>query len=156
MFVAFGTFILPNLILSLISISCSTGLNKKFVHVILDYPASWMLPIITYFVIGPYKPNCFSQIDKTRFLGLSICCSGINILLTVIMYAAAFSYVEFNYFLVAWGPVFIVGIVLNIMYLYDKKCCCSKFCCQDHVVTAHVINVCRDNLEIIKVDNDLL
>ena len=35
--IIFATLILPNLFLAFISISCSTGLNKKLVKVILNY-----------------------------------------------------------------------------------------------------------------------
>ena len=131
--ISLGTLILPNLLLSLIAISRSTGLNKTFVDVILNYPASWMLPITTYFMIGPHASNCCSQTDVNKILGFSKFYSCINISLTVIMYLASISFFEsydFYYLseiLSMWVPVLVLGLLLNIAYLnLDAKCCNLK------------------------------
>ena len=156
----FGTLMLPFFILSLIGISCSTGLNKKLIKVIANYPATFMLPSITYFTIGPHKSNCSSPTNSDRNLGLSKFYSGINILLTVIMNLAVIFYfasydLNFLKVLMIWSPLFIIGLVINLIFLtIDKKSCCSKCCCQDSVVTVHLLNVSNDDLEIVEMDNN--
>lgn len=150
------TLILPNLVLSVISISCSTGLNKKLLKVIINYPASWMLPIATYFTIGPYKSNLCCQTDINRNLGLSTFYSAINTLLNLIMYVALSSIFGIWEVLVIFvGPLFVIGLVFNIIYLIiDKQCCCSNCCCQESVVPVHLINVNRDDLQFVTIQND--
>ena len=123
--ISFAILILPNLVFSLISISCSTGLNLKLLKVISNYPASWMLPIATYFTIGPYKPNCCSQTNSNRNLGLSCLCSAVNMVLSLIMHVALISIFGmweiweaplFMVHLPMW-PVVVIGIVLQLYIL---------------------------------------
>ena len=161
MLIIFVTLILPNLVLSLISISFSTGLNKKLLKVIINYPASWMLPIATYFIIGPYKSNCCCKTDVNRNLGLSTFYSAINALISLIMYVSLISIWFQNGFWDFWVipkvfyPVLVVGLVFNIIYLnIDKQCCGSNCCCQDSVVTVHLINVNHDDLQIVTIENN--
>ena len=159
--ILFTTLIIPNLFLSFISISCSTGLNKKLLKVIINYPATLMLPIATFFTIGPYKSNCCSQINVNRNLGLSKVFSYVNILLSLIMYLALqilFIISDSNSFSVllgVWSPPLVIVLVINITYLnIDKQCCGSNCCCQDSVVTHHVINVNHDDLKIVTIENN--
>merc|ERR1719422_1272268 len=89
----FGFFIIPNLIFAFVSIACSTGCNKKFFRIISNYPATWMLPIATYFVIGPRKISCCSkQKCLKNELGFSKKLTAINMTLTVLIYVAFISY----------------------------------------------------------------
>ena len=43
----------PNFIFSFINIAVATGCNQKFFRTILGYPAIWLLPAVTFFVVGP-------------------------------------------------------------------------------------------------------
>jgi len=161
------TSILPNLVLSLISISRSTGFNKKLLKVIINYPAALMLPIATYFTIGPYKSSNISiicqynqiicQTNTNRNLGLSKFYSAINILLSSAMYLILITimfYFDF-YNMIIWSPVIVIGVVFNMIYLMiDNPCCSSYCCCQDSLRNIHVINVSQDDLQILKVEND--
>ena len=79
--VLFGLLILPNLLCSLISIASCTGLNKDFFKVIARFPASWMLPICTYFTIGPQN----LKNRKRRHLGLSKFFTMVNMIISLIM-----------------------------------------------------------------------
>ena len=162
--IVFVTLFIPNFVLSLISISCSTGLNKKLLKVILNYPASWMLPIATYFMIGPYKSNCCCQTNASGNLGLSKFYCAVNILFSLALYVAVLvTLFHFNVlfsdskhsFYFAWGPVLVIGLVFNIIYLnMDKQCCISNCCCEDGVKKVHVMNVNRDDLQIVTIEND--
>ena len=156
----FGTLMFPYLILSVISISCSTGLSKTLLKVLLNYPAALMLSCITYFTIGPPESNCYSTIKANRHLGLSKFYSCINILLTVtmnvavILYYASYDSRRLN-ILIPWGPLLVVGLLIYLIFLtVDEKCCTSKCCYQSSVVPVHMINVRNDGLEIVKIDND--
>merc|ERR1711963_286656 len=59
---------------------------------ILNYPAAWMLPFATFFVIGPTKSPCCSKTDdQTHHLGVSKPYTIINIILTYVIYVTIFS-----------------------------------------------------------------
>ena len=60
-----GVNILPHILCAVIWISWSTGFNRKLYKLILDYPALVLLPVFTYYSVGPKKlPRC-SQ-EKSR------------------------------------------------------------------------------------------
>ena len=154
-----GILCLPYFILSLISMSCSTGFNKKLIKVIVNYPATWMLTAYTYFTIGPHESNCSAPSNSNRNLGLSKFYSGINIQLTAIINLAVIFYyasydLNFLNILTLWSPIYVVGLVINLIFItIDKKSCCSKCCRQDNVVTVHLLNVKNDDLEMVEIDN---
>ena len=157
-----GLLILPNFLFSLISIGCSTGFNRKLPKVILAYPAAWMLPIATYFVIGPQNLSCCSKTNTHKYhLGFSKPYTIINIILTVIMYAFIISY--FNAFrkyvlimmVTYWSPVLFGSLVFNIAFmLSDLKCSCSCCCnndCREHETS--VIDTNTEKLDIVKIED---
>ena len=153
--ILFLLLIIPNMILSFISISCSTGLNKKFLRVVLNYPATWMLPIITYFTIGPNKSNCCSQTNHNRSLVFSKYYSGINTLLTITMQLALLISFDTTFdFLLSYLRSYLpLGLACNVIFLtIDNKCCWSKRCNQDGV-TIHVMDVDHDDLKIVSIEN---
>ena len=138
----FFTLILPNLLYSCFCIASVTGVNKNFLEVIIRYPASWILPVATYFVIGPTKRMfCSKSRQFSHHLGFSNCNSIVNLILTVIMYAILIaclsapvflleeSYKRENlinenfYFFVALFliPLFL-GVAFNIIYLSLSFC----------------------------------
>ena len=130
--ILFGVLIVPNLIFALISIAYSAGLNKKLFQIIISYPAAWMLPIFTYFTIGPRKLLCCSHSYSNHHqLGLSSLCTCINIVLTAISYITMILYFSAGNisiylpngkitFLEFWTPVLIVGITLTLIFLTSK------------------------------------
>ena len=129
----FGVFIFPNLLYSLICIVYSTGPNEKFIDVILAYPAGWILPIATYFVIGPKQSSyCCKTNSQRNHLGFSKFHTIINMILTVVIYAAFHSYcatyfINLFYFWILFGPLLPVSLILCIVFLLlDEKICCSK------------------------------
>ena len=83
---SFGLLVLPHIMLSFISIGFSTGLNKKLIEILICYPATWMLPVCSLYVIGPRKLTCDSRPnDQRRKLVLSKQLSLLNMMLTLIM-----------------------------------------------------------------------
>ena len=157
-----GLLILPNLLFSLISIYSSTGFNKKLTEVILAYPAVWMLPIATYFIIGPRKLSCCSETNThTYHLGFSRSYTIINIILTVIMYTVIFVYFAIYtkglLLLIAtyFSPVLFLSLICNIIFLLSEvKCCCSCCCdteCHNH--ETYVIATNTVKLDIVKIED---
>ena len=63
---SFAIFVLPNIIFSIMCFSFSTGVNRKLFELILSYPASWMLPVITNFAIGPRRSLCKLKANHQR------------------------------------------------------------------------------------------
>ena len=162
--------IFPNLLLSFTCIACSTGINKKFIKIILNYPAAWMLPIATFFVIGPRKSFCCSKASVHRHhLSFSKPFTIINIMLTFILLPIAMLQweVSFNFkkfianFLFYSVPIFI-SLIFNIIFLsLDENCCCQQskkcffpFCCSykcfEH--ETFVIDTNTNDLKIVKID----
>ena len=162
---------IPNLLFSLVSIACSTGLNKKYSQVIFRYPAAWMLPVVTYFVIGPIQSvRCSRKNTQKYHLGLSKHCSFINMILTVIMYGVIIAFIvilngdisfDMNFY-IFFLPVLGLGLVFNIIFLlldqscfFSKSqncfctCCCGPECYENNT---SVINAYRNELEIMKLD----
>ena len=149
-----GLLILPNLLLSWISIGCSTGFNKKLIQVILAYPAAWMLPITTYFVIGPQKSCCCTKTDTDRYhLGFSKSYTIINIIITIMMYAFILIFIGYR-LAIYFGPVLFLSLVFNIAFmLSDLECCCS--CCCNNECRSHETYVIATNtleLDIVKIE----
>ena len=84
---SYGLLIIPNLMYSIISITTSTGMNNKLVKLVIRYPASLVLPLCTFFVIGPQKLSCCSQEHEvSHHLGLSKHLTILNIIFTLISY----------------------------------------------------------------------
>ena len=154
-----GLSIFSNLLFSWISIGCSTGINKKLSQVILAYPAAWMLPIATYFVIGPQKMSCCTKTDTNRYhLGFSKVFTIINIILTMVMYAVIISY-SATFYIYQIIPYFVLPLFLsllsNIIFLLsDSKCCCSCCCdaeCRKHETYVIITNTVK--LDIVKIED---
>ena len=165
-----GLSIIPNFLFSLISIYCSTGINKKFQHILLGYPAAWMLPIATYFVIGPRKSSCFSKTNYHKHqLGFSNLYTILNSILTIMMYAIITSYFAADppkYPLapaIFIQPVFFLSLIFNIAFLsVNEQCCCKRSrnclrsCCCDskcYQYETYVIDSKTVQLKIVKIDD---
>ena len=50
--------ILPNIVLAAVGLASSTGFNKALTSKIMEYPAFLVLPVFTFFAVGP---GCFYQ-----------------------------------------------------------------------------------------------
>ena len=152
-----GPLILPNLLFSWISIGCSTGFNKKLMQVILAYPAAWMLPITSLFVIGPQKLACSSKTNIHRYhLGFSKPYTIINITLTMIMYAFILSYDTYIIQITAFicPVIFVITLFLNFIFLLsDAKCCCSCCCTDCCKHETYVIATNTLKLDIVKIED---
>ena len=179
MLILLGTVILPNFVYGLISMASSTGLNKKLFQVIISYPASLVLPIATYFTIGPINSRCGCENkQRKRHLGFSKCSSIINMVLTVIMYViviASFAsdckscqklqkpyYHRFHILLLTtFSPVMLIGLVFNIVYLtLDKsfcfsgsqECYCAECCGPSCFITKEqIIDLEKDDMLIVQI-----
>ena len=143
--------IAPNIILSLISIAGSTGCNKTFFRMILDYPAIWLLPAATFFVVGPEnrtlrKKLCCKQRGERSLLGVSSKLTFLNIILTLVMYIIA-AVIEVgvdldgNFYLVqllVTFPCFIIAIFFTCLCF---RCCHYKCCCCIQAVSYAAVQV---------------
>ena len=165
-----GLLILPNFLFSLLSIGWSTGFNKKLVQVILSYPAAWMLPITTYFVIGPHTSPCCSKTNSpTNQLGFSKSFTIINIILTVMMYALVnvfFAAHDNHGYLsnisAAYGLVLLLSLAFNFVFIsLDEKFCCRRSkncfcsCCCDYECYKHETYVIATNTEELYIEKVL-
>ena len=152
--ICFMLALVPNIMLSLISIGSSTGCNKKLFRMIVDYPALWLLPAATFFVVGPVKKKKWGQIcDKDhsnhRLIGVSGKLTALNIILTTVMYAIIFLLFHFNVYLsapfndhwvfsfhtIGYGIVSTLYIFAILMTFFCFRCgsntknCCNASCC---------------------------
>ena len=119
--------ILPNLILSVIGISLTTGLNKNLIKTLLDYPAFSVLPVFTNFIVGPQQSNCskanvsFEQ-DQLRVstrlteinTGLTVICYGITICIT----CQQVDYGLLVYLIMMFSPVLLLSVLLQLLQIY--------------------------------------
>ena len=170
MILIFGTLILPNLVYSFISIASSTGMNKKFFQIIIRYPASWVLPVATFFAVGPSKYACCSKSHQQNgYLGFSRCSSIANLILTIITYVMWLAMFGYDlkalplYYAMYFTPVLLTGVVFTIIFLsLSMPCCCSasQTCCfssccgpQCFVNEVHVIHTNANKIEIIQLND---
>lgn len=165
--ILFALFVVPNLIFSLISIAFTTGANKNFFEVIFRYPAAWMLPICTLFVIGPQKFTYkSSEKGQNHLLGFSKLLTIMNMILTITIAIIA----DYNLNLNAVYqhkegtiPIIVFPCLFTIiLLLLDRQCCCSasKDCCcqcccghQCYQYEKHVIDVSTNDLQIVIIDH---
>ena len=174
----FFLILVPNVIVSFICIGFATGLSRNFFKLIFRYPAIWLLPAVTYFVIGPRELRCCKRTQhniQRHQIGLSKCFSLLNLLMTVMMYGTMialfltipehiFESYWFNYFIPYFPSVFCLGITFTIIcLLLDERCCCKRSqqcfctrCCGPdcYKFQYQYINVNHDDnqLEIWRVD----
>ena len=155
--------IVPNIILSFISIARSTGCNKKFFRIILDHPAIWLLPAATFFAVGPKTGKwgdclCCKNSAEGSLIGISGKLTVINVILTLVMYIAVDVILGFGFW-DGWGflelhamygflPVLILAIFMTCFCFYCKqhvKCSCCLGCIN---VKKHYIKISEDNKKI--------
>ena len=174
----FFLIIVPNVIISFICIGLATRISRNFFKLIFRYPAIWLLPAVTYFVIGPRELRCCKQNENNVMrhqLGVSKCFSLLNLLMTVMMYGTMialfltipdqiFENYWLNYFMPYFPWVFCLGIIFTIIFLLlDESCCfsgsqkclCTRCCGPDcYKFQYQYINVNHDDnqLEIWRVD----
>ena len=142
-----GVNILPHILCAIIWISWSTGFNRKLYKLILDYPALVLLPVFTYYSVGPKKlPRC-SQ-GKSRPIDSHIILSRkwtiVNLFMTVILYGCAISLLLFVYptnlsdiylvghryesyeagFYVVFAPLMMVSLFPTLVFLSLHIPCC--------------------------------
>ena len=156
--VLFGLLILPNLLCSFISIASCTGLNKNFFKVIARFPASWMLPVCTYFVIGPQS----LKNRKRRHLGLSKFFTMVNMIISLIMSFIMFTVIvvqsqgneEFStpYVLLTFIPMMYAFPYYTYFLISDTRCfrCCPKCWGQSEY---QIFNVNKNEFENAKSTN---
>ena len=162
------------------SIAKSTGMNKKFFQVIIRYPASWVLPLATYFTIGSkISIKCSTEEKPKRLLEFSIRCSFCNMIISIFMYGGIIVFLLVNdyydgsgifkpfwidIFLPLFIPVLVLGVTFNIIYLVLDEpwsclrsnvniCfnCCGKDCFKAKI---QVIDVEGDEIKIISISDD--
>ena len=162
--------ILPHLILSVSCLAISTGCNKKLFKIIFDHPAICLLPVFTYFVVGPRRICCDTKhpnFIQQKQLIISKNCTVFNILLTTTSYAAVIGLLwhldhdeimGFTYFYTVFTPTLCIGISINVIFLLlDTSLCCLKsqrcwcsFCCgpKCYMLQNQYINTAVDDIEI--------
>ena len=171
---------LPSLLCSLFSIVSSTGINKKFFQVMIRYPASWVLPLATYFTIGSkISLKCTREDKQKRLLGFSIRCSFCNMIISIFMYGGIIAFLLVNdyydgsgifkpfwidIFIPLFIPVLVLGVTFNIIYLVlDEPWCCLRLdmniclnCCGKDCFKRkiQVIDLEGDDMNIISILDD--
>ena len=173
----FSLIILPHIILSVSSIAISTGCSKKLFKIIFDHPAICLLPVFTYFVVGPRQICCDSQHPnyiKQKELITSKKLTIFNILLTAILYGVVIGILwhldhddinGFTWFYTIFTPTLCVSILINAVFLsLDKPLCFSKSqrcwcspCCgpKCYELQDQYINTASDDIKIcVKHQND--
>ena len=172
--------LVPNIMLSLISIGSSTGGNKKLLRMIVDYPALWLLPAATFFVVGPVNkesPNsfCCQSCPSVSFIGVSGKLTFLNIIVTTVMYLMIFLLLHFNVYLnfdfelrsdgylngLYYGIgycVILLLVILAILMTFLSFRCVSNTKNHCHVLDCHVTcNVSKQKHYIkISKDSDLI
>ena len=154
----FGLFVLPNLMCSFVSIGLSTGFNKNFIEIIMRYPAAWMLPVCTFFMIGPRKIS-FDLLsnNQRRYLGLSSGLTILNMILTVIMMGIMLILIA-NENSEHYGKelsivmLIIIIAISHIFYLFpNMKYCGPKSLGFSDQSSIHIIDVSQNELKPISV-----
>ena len=159
--VLFGLFVLPNLMCSFVSIGLSTGFNKNFIEIIMRYPAAWMLPVCTFFMIGPRKIS-FDLLanDQRRYLGLSSGLTILNMILTVIMMGIMLILIaneNSEHFGKELSIVMLIIIIAisHIFFLFPNMKYCgpksSGFSDQNNI---HIIDVSQNELKPISINDE--
>ena len=155
--------LVPNIIFSFISIAVATGCNQKFFRIILDYPAIWLLPAVTFFVVGPENRTLRENLScnksgKRSLLGVSSKLTFLNIILTLVMYMIiapiVCSYLEFSggFFLILVSiipaPLFILAIIFTF---FCFRCCHCKccYCLSCFQVNKRYIMISKDTDEVL-------
>ena len=129
--------ILPNLILSVIGISLTTGSNKNLIKTLLDYPAFMVLPAFTHFAVGPPQIRC----SKSKDITVSGKFTAINTVLTAICFVITICILRnfigtrgdiggpqdlSIFFGIIFSPLLIMScLCIKLFYLFDgiQKCC---------------------------------
>ena len=151
---------LPNLILAFISIAKSTGLSKNFFEVVLRYPALLLLPVATYFVIGPQDvavANCLcnNQSVNLQHLGVSGRLTAFNLaftfglyILTILLGFPMDWYIQ-SYIII--GPSYFFTpfvLVLALGWIFTGLSFKSSCCPNQYKMINHYIYVDRDRNQI--------
>lgn len=144
LFAYFLLCLLPNVLFAFINIVRSTGCKKSFAKIVLGYPGLWLLPVATYFTIGPRRVFCCSSKPsdhQEHELGFSKHLTCVNLILTLISYAITITIFLYRYkfddeilyivFPAAFVSVLIIGILFTITFLSLEQsgCSCSLGCC---------------------------
>ena len=151
---------LPNLILAFISIAKSTGISNNFWGVINRYPALWLLPVATYFVIGPQNVAicdflCYKKSVNYQHLGISGSLTALNMMITFVLYLPTLLMAYMNLYHADWWifyACFFPVLVCSWTFTFLSFTCC---CCPDgYKKNNHYILVDSDNnrLEIRQCD----
>ena len=145
---------IPNLVFSTICILASAGL--KGFKIILEYPGLWLLPVVTYYTMGPKQMLCCKSStgrNQRKKLAFSKCLTVVNMVMTNIVFWVAvfftffYSSTEgsnklswkslvflFQSFLwtVPMGATMFLSIIVSIIFLvFTYDCCCERShpCC---------------------------
>ena len=147
---------LPNLAMSIFSIAKSTGFSKNFFEVLFRYPALWLLPVATYFVIGPQDVTvasclCNNKSVSYRHLGISGSLTAFNLALTfgiyipTILIGFPMDFLRLDAPLWFFTP-FVLVLVLGWIFTGLSF---QYYCCSDqYKMNNHYINVDRDHNRI--------
>ena len=166
----FGLFVLPNLMCSFVSIGLSTGFNKNFIEIVMRYPAAWMLPVCTFFMIGPRKISLHLLANgQRRHLGLSTGLTILNMILTVIMmgimlilianenskHLQELAELRINCKELSIVMLIIIIAISHIFFLFpNMKYCGLKSLGFSDQTSIHVIDVSQNELKPITVNDE--
>ena len=138
--IVFGFTILPQLIMSFTAIFYVTRCPKMFLNVVCAHPQMWLLPVFTYFTIGPKTMSCFPRRQDAKIstkLAFSRWLTLFNMILTYTFFVLGwvttgslrstsdfaplfFKLASFIFFLYA-----IPGLLFTTIFLGSCNCSCK-------------------------------
>ena len=136
----FALNILPHIILAAMCVALGTGCNKKYLNIIFGYPAICLLSAFTYFVVGPRTISCSAEqnpdFHERKEVVVSKKLTVLNIIFSSILYCVVIGILwtlghdnikGFEWFGTVFTPIFVIGIITNIIFLsLDQTCCFSR------------------------------
>ena len=148
--------VVPNLLCTFTCIAFSTGLNKKLIQIISNYPAAWMLSFATFFIIGPIKSPCCSRTNaQTHHLGVSKPYTIINIVVTYVTYMTIFANSGYDLHSlsilndgIGWPYMDFIAFHLPLFICVALY---AKFLQLDMTKDTYIIDTTTDDLQIVKI-----
>ena len=134
---------------------------KKTCKALLKYPGILILPLFSFWVIGPKSKSYFSSCcSKVKEIGISFSLSWLNICLTIggyliIMIPVVKSlcegpYCQYFIIIVLIVPMILAILLVPIIQCLDRCCCCcctSESCCIANCETIQVTYLDIDNMD---------
>ena len=129
-------FLLPSL-LSMTSIMCLTGCEKKVFQMYGQYPTILFLPLFTFFTIGPSNIECCSKrrnISNRKQVSVSKTLTITNIVINIVIVVIGSVYgydqvADYQLFFYVYIGLIFCSATFTVALLYLKPVSCCRGCC---------------------------